>query len=55
MGGNWNMTVEEYFKNMYNDPNIDDVYLYSVSIAPQYISDTFGVSIDELCTLPLGK
>jgi hypothetical protein len=50
-----NMTVEEYFKNMYNDPNIEDVYLYSVLIAQQYIADTFGMSIDELCVLPLGE
>ena len=49
------MTVEEYFENMYNDPNINDVYLYSVSIAQQYIAGTFGMSIDELCVLPLGE
>ena len=50
-----NMTVEEYFKNMYNDPEIEEVHLYSVSIAQQYIADTFGMSIDELCALPLGE
>ena len=49
------MSVEEYFKNMYNDPNITDIYTYSVSIAQQYIKDTFGMTIDELCELPLGE
>jgi len=49
------MTVEEYFKTVYNDPEIDDVYLYSVLMAQQYISDTFGMSIDELYALPVGE
>jgi len=50
-----NMTVEEYFSAMYNDPNVEDIYIYSVTIAQQYIADTFGMSIDELCALPLGE
>jgi hypothetical protein len=49
------MAVEEYFDTMYNDPSIDDVYLYSVSVAQQYISDRFGMSTDELCALPLDE
>jgi hypothetical protein len=50
-----NMTVEEYLKTMYDDPDIEEVHLYSVSIAQQYIADTFGMSIDELCALPVGE
>jgi hypothetical protein len=49
-----NMTVEEYLIAMYNDPDIEDVYAYSLSIAEQYVADTFGMSIDELCDLPAG-
>jgi len=54
-GATGNMAVEQYFNNMYNDPSIDDIYSYSVSIAQQYIEDTFGMTIDELCDLPLGE
>jgi len=50
-----NMAVEEYLTKMFNDPNIEDAHIYSLSIAQQYISDTFGMSIDDLCALPLGK
>ena len=49
------VTVEEYFKTVYNDPEIEDVYLYSVLMAQQYINDTFGISIDELYSLPVGE
>ncbi len=49
------MTVEEYFKNVYDDPEIKDVYLYSVLMAQQYITDKFGMSIDELYALPSGE
>ncbi len=48
-------TVKEYFQNMYNDPEITDIYSYSVRLVEQYISDTFDLSIDELCTLPVGE
>lgn len=48
-------TVKEYFQNMYNDPEITDIYSYSVRLVEQYISDAFGLSIDELCTLPVGE
>lgn len=53
-GASGDMSVEEYFKNMYNDPSMEEVHLYTVSIVQQYIADTFGMSIDELCALPLG-
>ena len=54
-GATGGMTVEEYFNKMYNVPSIDDIYAHSVSIAQQYIEDNFGMSIDELCNLPLGE
>ena len=49
------MTVEECFKNVYDDPEIEDVYLYSIQLMEQYISDTFGMTIDELYALPVGE
>ena len=54
-GASGGMTVEEYFNKMYNDPSIDDIYYYSVSIAQKYVEDTFRMTIDELCNLPLGE
>lgn len=51
---NKEMTVEEYFINAYNDPEIEDIYLYSVEFVKQYISDTFGLTIEELYALPTG-
>jgi len=49
------VTVEKYFKTVYNDPDIGDVYLYSVQLMEQYIYDTFGMTIDELYALPVGE
>lgn len=49
------MTVEEYFINAYNDPGIEDIYLYSAEMMQNYISDTFGTSIEGLYTLPVGE
>ena len=49
------MTLEEYFINAYNDPGIEDIYLYSVKIMENYINDTFGMSIEELYSLPVGE
>ena len=48
------LTVGQYFKNAYNDPEIEDVYLYPMELMEQYISDTFGMTIEELYTLPVG-
>lgn len=52
---NKDMTVEEYFINAYNDPQIGDVYLHSVELMMQYIRDTFGMSFEELYALPTGE
>jgi len=49
------MTVGEYFQNVYNDPETENVYLYSVQLMENYISDTFGMTITELYALPVGE
>ena len=49
------ITVEQYFKNAINDPEIEDVYLYLVQLMENYISDTFGMSVDELYSLPVDE
>lgn len=49
------ITVEKYFKNAIKDSTVEDVYLYSVQLMQQYISDMFGMSIDELYALPVGE
>ena len=48
-------TVEEYFIEAYNDPAIEDVYQHSVDLMVQYVRDTFGMSIEELFSLPTGE
>lgn len=48
-------TVEEYFIKAYNDPAIEDVYQHSVDLMMQYVSDTFGMTIEELYSLPTGE
>jgi len=49
------MTVEEYFIKAYNDPAIEDVYQHSMNLMVQYIRDTFGMTIEELYSLPTGE
>jgi hypothetical protein len=48
-------TVEEYFIKAYNDPAITDVYQHSIDLMVQYVSDTFGMTIEELYSLPTGE
>ena len=48
-------TVEEYFIKAYNDPAITDVYQHSIDLMTNYIHDTFGMTVDELYTLPTGE
>jgi hypothetical protein len=48
-------TVEEYFIKAYNDPAITDVYQHSVDLMVQYVRDTFGMTIEELYSLPTGE
>lgn len=48
-------TVEEYFIKAYNDPAIEDIYQHSVDLMMQYVSDTFGMTIEELYSLPTGE
>ncbi len=52
---NKDLTVEEYFLTAFNDPAIEDIYLYSVELMMQYIADRFGMSLDELMALPVGE
>lgn len=49
------ITVEQYFINAIDDPTVDDVYQYAIQLMPQYISDTFGMTIEELYALPVGE
>jgi hypothetical protein len=48
-------TVEEYFIKAYNDPAITDVYQHSIDLMVKYVSDTFGMTIEELYSLPTGE
>ncbi|MPN13853.1 hypothetical protein SDC9_161179 [bioreactor metagenome] len=47
-------TVEEYFRDVYNNPDIEDVHLHSVQLMESTIQDTFGMTIEELYALPSG-
>lgn len=49
------MTVREYFIKAYNDPEIEDVYLHSIELMRQYFYERFGMSFEELYTLPTCK
>lgn len=48
-------TVEEYFIKAYNDPAITDVYQHSIDMMVNYVSETFGMTIEELFNLPTGE
>ena len=48
------LTVEQYFNKAIDDSSVEDVYLYPVQLMQQYISDTFGLAIEELYALPSG-
>ena len=47
-----NLSVENYFINAYNDPQITDIYSYSVKLMQQYFIDRFGMTFEELYALP---
>ena len=49
------VTIEEFFTNVYRDPDVKDVYRHSVSLMERYIEDTFGLRVDELYALPVGE
>ena len=46
------LTVEQYFINAYNDPEVEDVYLNSIELMEQYFLDTYGMTYEELYALP---
>ncbi len=50
-----NKTVEEYLIEAFNDPTIEDVYQHSVDLIVNYITETFGMTVEELCALPTGE
>lgn len=47
-------TVKEYFTAAFNDPAIEDVYGYAISLMDNHISDAFGMTPEELYALPAG-
>ncbi len=44
------MSVEEYLKELYQDPSID-LYREPISIANKFIDKSFGLDIDQLLKL----
>ena len=50
-----NRTVEQYFIDAYNNPDIKDIYTYSTQLMEDCIKNTFGLTIDELYALPPGQ
>ena len=50
-----NKTVEQYFKDVYNNPDIVDIHLYSVGLMEDCIKKAFGLTVDELYALPSGQ
>lgn len=50
-----NITVEQYFKNIYNNPGIEDIHMYSAQLMEDCIKNAFGMTIDELYALPSGQ
>lgn len=50
-----NRTVEQYFIDVYNNPDIKDIHTYSVQLMEDCIKNTFGLTIDELYALPAGQ
>jgi len=48
-------TVEQYFIDVYNNPDIKDIHAYSAQLMEDCIKNTFGMTIDELYALPSGQ
>ena len=48
-------TVEAYFTTAFNDASIQDVHSYSIELMEQSIQSAFGLTIEELFALPVGK
>ena len=47
-------TVKEYFTAAFNNPEIEDVYAYAISLMDDHITDAFGMTLGELYALPAG-
>jgi len=50
-----NLTVEEYFLKAYNDPAVTDIHQNTIDLMTNFISDTFGMTVEELYALPTGE
>ncbi len=48
------LTVEQYFVKAFNDPEIEDVYLFAVKLMEDAVDDCFGLRVEELYALPAG-
>lgn len=49
------ISVEQYFINIYNNPDIKDIHAYSAQLMVDCIKNAFGMTIDELYALPAGQ
>ena len=49
------ITVEEYIKRAFDDPEMEDPHQRAVDLIVQYFQDTFGMTMDELYALPTGE
>ena len=49
------ITVEQYFVDVYNNPDIKDIHAYSAQLMEDCIKNAFGLTIDELYALPSGQ
>ena len=47
--------VEQYFIDVYNNPDIKDIHAYSAQLMVDCIKNAFGMTIDELYALPSGQ
>ena len=52
--GREGVTVKEYFTAAFNNPAIEDIYAYAISLMDDHISEAFGMTTAELCALPAG-
>ena len=47
--------MEQYFIDVYNNPDIKDIYAYSAQLMVDCIKNAFGMTIGELYALPAGQ
>lgn len=49
------MTVEEYIRKAFDDPEMENPHQRAVDLIVQYFLDTFGMTMDALYALPTGE